>query len=744
MAVALTIGIVMNLFQISLDFINEEKRAEKILDEIIQASLPTAVDIAYKLDKEGANELVEGLILYDFIEHVLIIDDSGDILAERTTSSDQKSKSLWFTKLIYSEFNEKISKLKRKGEPYSFGELIVKASNDKIYDDLYMRSLILFLSGLARNLFLSLVLLAVFYILLTRPLLQISSFFKLIHPEKSKGERLPMIVGHEKDEMGEIVQWANQYLDSADKHFLEITQAQQEVESKTAYLQNILTTTVEGFLRIDKENIIRDTNPSMARMLSLEESVIIGKNIYVFVDEKNREVLAQQLIERKRGEPSSYLISFLNNDGDKIPCSANATPLYDEDKNYAGSFAFISDMRTAIAAEEEKKRLEAELFQVRKIESIGTLAGGIAHDFNNILAAIMGYSELALDELPPDSNVRSELQEVLTAANRGKNLVQQILDFSRQTTSKSSLIGASQIVIETVNILRPSLPADIEINLNIDGFTDAILVDPVKIQQVIINLCTNAYHSMEADGGQLSIELKRTVHRYKGVSPDNHHIGDGHVELMVKDTGSGIPDEIMDRIFDPFFTTKEVGKGTGMGLSIVYGIIESYGGEIVVESELDEGTTFKIYLPIAKEAEEHRQYRVERIPTGQERILFVDDEIQIVEMTSRLLSQLGYSVTTRTSSVKALELFRLKPNDFDLVISDITMPKMTGDRLAKKLLQIRPDIPVILCTGYSERLSEEKALENGIKAFAYKPIVKNDLAQIIREVLDGAKSDIVA
>lgn len=259
-----------------------------------------------------------------------------------------------------------------------------------------------------------------------------------------------------------------------------------------------------------------------------------------------------------------------------------------------------------------------------------------------------------------------------------------------------------------------------------------------QVHQVIMNLCTNAAYAMELDGGILNVSLDdsmvdREYARKIGLKHDNY------IELSVSDTGTGIPPEIINSIFEPYFTTKESGEGTGMGLAMVHGIVESYGGKITVESVLGKGTTFTIYLPVTRKRKTRRSYEPEKLPKGTERILFVDDEATIAKMGSQVLRQLGYLVTTRTSSIEALKLFRSRLNDFDLIITDMTMPNMTGDKLAIEMIKVRPDIPVILCTGYSKKITDESAFEMGIKALAYKPIVKADLAKTIRKVLDGAK-----
>lgn len=372
------------------------------------------------------------------------------------------------------------------------------------------------------------------------------------------------------------------------------------------------------------------------------------------------------------------------------------------------------------------------------MESIGTLAGGIAHDFNNILSSVIGYTELALDAVDKETPIADDLHEVYSAGLRAKDLVQQILTFARQSDEKLKPIQVNIIIKEVLKFIRSAIPTTIEIKQNIES-DSLVMGNSTQIHRIVMNLCTNAAHAMENEGGTLEILLK-DITLDRAVRRGTSHLQPGnYIEIKVSDTGDGIDPQVIDKIFDPYFTTKKPGDGTGMGLAMVHGIVETYGGKIFVESRLGKGTIFTIYLPVARGNKDHQQYKAEELPTGKERILFVDDEAPIAKMVGRVLNQLGYSVTTRTSSIEALELFRSKPGEFDLVISDVTMPKMTGDQLTQKLIDIRPDIPVILCTGYSKNLSEERASEIGIKAFAYKPIVKEDLAKTVRDVLDLAK-----
>jgi PAS domain S-box-containing protein len=386
--------------------------------------------------------------------------------------------------------------------------------------------------------------------------------------------------------------------------------------------------------------------------------------------------------------------------------------------------------------EKESLRIQAQLQQAQKMEAIGTLAGGIAHDFNNILSAVIGYTEIALTDIPEGTPQHRNLQEVLKAGSRARDLVKQILTFSRQTEQELKPLQVNQIISETLKLLRASLPTTVRISLDIQS-DSAVLADSTQIHQVIMNLCTNAAQAMRAKGGQLNIDLSDVVLGGSFIEQHPYLSPGAYIKLRIIDTGPGMEKAILDRIFDPFFTTKERGEGTGMGLAVVLGIVKSHGGTITVESEVGKGSTFNVFLPVIMREVDHKVSNKAPIPTGTERILFIDDEKSLVDLGQQILERLGYKVTIRTSSVEALELFMAQPDKFDLVITDMTMPNMTGDELAGKLMDMRADIPVILCTGYSERISRERAHELGIKEFILKPIVMRELAEKVRRVLDG-------
>lgn len=396
----------------------------------------------------------------------------------------------------------------------------------------------------------------------------------------------------------------------------------------------------------------------------------------------------------------------------------------------------IQDITWERVAEKDKLLLEKQLMQSQKLESIGNLAGGIAHDFNNILSSILGFTELSLADVKRDSELYENLQEVYAAGNRAKELVKQILAFARQSEEEKKPIKVQTIAEEVVKFVRSTIPTFIEIRTH---FTTQALVhgNATQIHQVLMNLCTNAAHAMHDGGGVLEVSLEEVT---IDVSPqwyDKQLVPGKYLQITVADNGPGIENEQLEMIFDPYYTTKGVGEGTGLGLAVVKGIVEDHGGAVSVFSKPNEKTVFTIYLPTTGYLDPQKAEGVVGLSTGNEHILLIDDEPPIIKMTSRLLESLGYKITTRTSSYEALELFKAKSADFDLVITDITMPQMTGDMLATELLNVRRDIPIILCTGYSSRISDEYSEALGVKAFIYKPVIKADMARVIRQVLDS-------
>ncbi|MBI5581720.1 MAG: PAS domain S-box protein [Deltaproteobacteria bacterium] len=390
-----------------------------------------------------------------------------------------------------------------------------------------------------------------------------------------------------------------------------------------------------------------------------------------------------------------------------------------------------------LRADQDKEKLESRLQQAQKMESLGTLAGGIAHDFNNILGVIMGSAEMLDWTNAVASSSKDTLGNIITASQRAKDLVRQILAFSRHAKQEKILLNLKAIIKETFEFLRASLPSNIQLRQQIDPKAGNIMADPTQMQQILMNLGANAAHAMEKTGGVLQIHLSNVTFNQDDVRFDSDMEPGQYVRLDVTDTGHGIAPDVMNRIFDPYFTTKEKGKGTGLGLSVVHGIVKAHGGTIKVYSEIGIGTSFQILLPRAEGYDSTETKPLATPPGGKERILLVDDEKALADIEKQMLNWLGYDVEVRTSAVEALEAFRAKPESFDLVITDLTMPQMTGIKLVRQMIQIRPGVPIILCTGFSDQIDEKQAYSLGIKSFLLKPLVARDLAAAVRRALDA-------
>jgi PAS domain S-box-containing protein len=505
---------------------------------------------------------------------------------------------------------------------------------------------------------------------------------------------------------------------------------QKRAEEESLLLATAIEHAAESVIISDKSGTIQYVNPAFEKLSGFSRSEIVGQNFRILRSDRHDEAFYKKMWEIiSRGYVWSGYITNRIKDNTLREFETKISPVL----NRSGEIvSFVSVNRDVT----QEKVLEAQLQQAHRMQSIGTLAGGIAHDFNNILSAIIGYTELTVDYLEKGSLPYDNLLEVLEAGNRAKDLINQILTFSRQSDQDLKPLQLKLIVNDALKLIRATLPSSIAIRTNLKSDA-AIFGDQIKIHQILMNLCTNASHAMQEKGGVMSVSLSE-VEIDTGFIVKHFDIKPGsYLKLSVSDTGHGMPPSLMEHIFDPFFTTKEKGQGTGMGLSVVHGIVKSHNGTIHAYSEPGEGSTFNVYLPVIERQLEQKIRAEKPIPTGTEHILFVDDEESLINMGKQLLISLGYTVTSRINSLEALELFKSRPNAFDLVITDLTMPNMAGDELASKIMAVRPDIPVILCTGFSTRITEEKAKSMGIKAFIMKPLIKKDIAETLRKALDG-------
>jgi PAS domain S-box-containing protein len=507
------------------------------------------------------------------------------------------------------------------------------------------------------------------------------------------------------------------------------------------FLQTLIDTLPHPIFYKDHAGRYLGCNQAFEAFIGLKREELVGKTVFDIAPGEMAEVYKaadDALFESRR--PQIYETTVRYADGTRRNVIINKAVFFHQDGSLAGLVGAMLDITERKRAEEEKALRERQLRQAQKMEAIGTLAGGIAHDFNNILSAIVGYTDIALHDLPANPPVGGYLKKVLQAGERARGLVNQILAFSRATEQENRPVVVKHIAKEALKLLRATLPSTIRIQTNIKSGS-AIMGDPTQIHQVIMNLCTNAAHAMQARGGQLLVSLTDATPDEPLKDPNPDLPPGRYLILEVSDTGTGIDPEILDRIFDPFFTTKKPGEGTGMGLSVVHGIVKDCGGSIQVKSVPEKGTTFKVWLPAIEVEDKGAPAEKTSLPLGHESILFVDDEPDLVEIGLQMLTMLGYRVSATNDSQEALDRFKQSPQEFDMVITDMTMPRMTGDLLSQHLLAVRPDIPIIICTGYSDKVDGESIRSMGLAGLVYKPLIMRDLAEMIRRILDQRKSN---
>lgn len=527
----------------------------------------------------------------------------------------------------------------------------------------------------------------------------------------------------------------------------DLKKAQEILRQERRRLADILDGSPVPTFVIDRKHRVVHWNRSCEYITGLAREAVLdnplnldtlhnGKQPLVVAElilEMNDEELLNQYRQIRKNDTYAEAFEFTGNinvKGEKRIVSILASRLRNSRGELIGAIQCAQDIT-------EKEQLQKQLLQSQKMEAIGTLAGGIAHDFNNMLFPIIGYTEMAMTKISEDNPARRYLGQVYQAANRARDLVQQILTFSRKSEQERKPLKIQPVVKEALKLLRASLPASIEMNQNIDGNCSSILADPVQIHQLIMNLCTNAYHAMGSKGGKLDVTMTEDMVDASELPTIVDFRSGEYIRLSVRDTGKGIPQDELKRIFEPFFTTKAPGEGTGMGLAVVHGIVNNHGGHIHVESEAGGGSLFTVYFPkFEEETVPPEPASIVNIPGGEERVLLVDDEEQIILLIDDMLTSIGYNVTVCRKSEDALAAFMETPGNFDLVITDQTMPNMQGLELAEKMLEIRPEIPIILGTGYKESGTWEKAKKLGIRDLFTKPVSGSDLAGIVRAVLD--------
>ena len=605
----------------------------------------------------------------------------------------QKSHELFLTEIGNS--NQRISQQSRQIQNQVANE--IKSSFRRI-------------ATLSAFTFLTLAFIGFFIVRIVKPIKNLSIGIERI----SNGDLEHKLEIKAKDEIGLLAYSFNRMTDDLKK-----TTVSKE------YVEDIIESMIDTMLVLSPEGIITEANRAACDLLECQRKDLIGKNIATFLEKDYKETLNEALSE------NAYILKS----GRSIPILLTFSVMLDRNKEPKGIVCVARNITDRKEQEKEKEKLQSHLQHAVKMQAVGTLAGGIAHDFNNILAAIIGYAELTKRKLADRPKEGKFLDQILNASDRAKRLVQQILVFSRKSEASRESLRIDDVVAEALSLIRPTIPSSVPLQVSLAPIAGTVLGDSTQIHQVTLSLCTNAYHAVRDNGGEIEVRLEQVEIQPQEEASEAVLSPGPYARLTIKDTGCGMSPSTKDRVFEPFFTTKKQGEGTGLGLSVAYGIIQQHQGVITLETELGEGTTFRVFLPLVSEKPERAPRTAPDIQAGSEKILFVDDESLLADLGKAFLETLGYQVTATTSANEALEIFRKNPDDFDLVISDQTMPEISGDRLAQEMMRVRPEIPVILCTGHSETIDADRAKELGIKELLMKPINQHIMAKTIREAL---------
>ena len=508
-------------------------------------------------------------------------------------------------------------------------------------------------------------------------------------------------------------------------YYPELREKIRDLDEQRSFFLSTLNSLPDGMVVMNASGEIKQANPALCQMFGYVQEELIGQQQTILYEHNGEKF-------RHDDFPTAWSRRFVRKDGTIFLGETMENDIYDDQGQLLGTLELVRDLTDRLSVNRQQRQLEEQLRQSQKMAAIGTLAGGIAHDFNNLLAAILGYAELALLKLPPGIALQREIRQILKAGGKASELVNQILAFSRKETTKRILLQPGVLLKEVIKLLRGTIPTTVTIRERIAATDRVILANPTQLHQVVMNLCTNAFHAVEDEGGEIVLSLEPVIKALPKSQAEREWI-----RISVKDNGCGIDPANLERIFEPYFTTKPSGKGTGMGLAVVHGIVESHEGRIEVESSQEVGTCVHVFFPVVTGIEtQQAQQASQSLVGGSESILVVDDEQMVADYLKGFLEQLGYKITVCNDGNAALVTFERDPQGFDVVITDQTMPGKTGFEIARTMLTLRPELPIILCSGYSSALSPERVTKAGIREFMMKPVSLHDLAPVIRSVLD--------
>lgn len=715
--------------QLSLDYKRDLERLHYEIDRIETSQLPSMITSVWVADQTEIGLKLQEILSLPYIQYLEIRTAQGELVASAGVQQPENIIAKRFP--LHHTF---------RGQEVDLGDFYVEATLADLRQKMGSKILIGLLT-LGFEIFLvALFIFLIFYFLIGQDLKILADYTSNLDSENLD---LPLRLKrsetrHQPDELDLVAASLNKMRTRLLLEINKLKKAEAKIAEGKAEFAAIFNSINDALVFVDLQRRVVMINPAFTTIFGYQFAEIAGQTTdFIYVDpESYKEQGRLRYNQDAEDRESVYENEYRRKDGTVFTGETLGAKVRNKDGEVIGFLGVIRDITEKKRTLAEKADLEANLRQAYKMEALGTMAGGIAHDFNNILTIILGNVDFALEGLPADHTSRESMTRVQDAAIRAKNLVSQILAFSRQQRRKAIPLKPQVLVTDSLKLLRSTTPTTISIVEFIDADCRTIMADPTQFQQLLMNLFANAVFAMD-EKGPIEVSLQETELR-----PEDFHQDEGlrpgpYARLTVTDTGTGMDQETIARIFDPFYTTKDIGKGTGMGLSVVHGIVESYGGIIRVSSEPGKGSTFDVYFPIVEHEEIIAPAAAPAaIPSGTERVLLVDDEEGLVLLGRRILEQLGYKVTCETDSRAALQTFRDAPDSFDLLITDQSMPDMSGLELTAEILKIRADLPIILCSGYSTKVSAENAAELGISALVEKPYGKKILAEAIRRVLD--------
>jgi len=729
------VTLILTAIQLRIDYNEGIDVIHQRIDQIKFTNIDSITQALWTIDHSSIQIQLDGLSRINDIIFVKITDENDQLIS---SSGEINTDNIISENIVIHQ--------RYRGREITLGKLTVVATKENVYQHLIDTVIVILISQAIKTFLVSLFVLFIFYYLVTRHLEKIAQ-----HSDKLELTARPSPLTLDRnnaskrkdDELERVVSSINRMSDNIYDSYQKLINNQDTLTDREAKFSAMFNSMTDAIIYADNERHILQTNAAFTQLFGYNEAEVKGKTtlmLYANPEEYSEQGQKRYNVEIK-SRPSIYEIEYRRKDGSTFASETMGGAVLLPNGTQVGLIGIIRDISDRNQAEKEKNQLQKELHQSQKMEAIGQLTGGIAHDFNNILASILGYSELAGNLLKhsDDARLSRYIERISKAGERARDLVTQMLAFSRSAPSDPQAIKLPALINDVTSLLRPTIPSSIKLVTQVSDHVPAVFMDNTQMHQILMNLCINARDAM-AGNGTLTITLSYETHMDAICQTCSAVIQGEYVKLTVEDTGTGIQTDILDSIFEPFLTTKEVGKGSGMGLSVVHGILHKHNSHIIVETELGVGTRFHLLMPPIKanlftpEIEQPPVQLTQDDGQGKH-ILVVDDEESVALFLQEFLQLHNYQVTATTSSKQAVELFKQSATDFDLIITDQTMPELTGTEMMLQIFQRRPDVPVILCSGYNERVGEKEALELGCTQYMAKPVNNQLLLQVVHDIL---------